>query len=181
MLTLNNLVANFNMALAPPASAAALDDVDEVESKVVVDSSAQQVIPLCVTDLLENLLLSKVDQTVEKYLSKVHRCLESSEDFCAVLETEVTQTRMQIEQAGLSKDSSDSYVDKCMDGLSEGMPATLYRYLELAQATETEFSIETFCNDFIGFVMKQGGEISGRRLSEETVRGLFDPFRTIYI
>ena len=64
-----------------------------------------------------------------------------------------------------------------MTGLSLGMPTTLYRYLELAQATDTEFSIETFCDDFTGFLHKQGGT----ELSEETVKALFDPFRTIFI
>ena len=58
-------------------------------------------IPLCISDLVEQLLLSKVDQTVEKYLGKVHRCLQEETDFTEILEREMAETKAQIDQVGL--------------------------------------------------------------------------------
>jgi hypothetical protein len=58
-------------------------------------------IPLCISDLLEQLLLSKVDQTVEKYLGKIQKCFQEETDFTEVLEREIAETKAQIDQVGL--------------------------------------------------------------------------------
>ena len=51
ILTLSTLVNNFNLSIEPTEQ-----------------QEQDNVIPLCITDLLATLLFSKVDQTVEKYL-----------------------------------------------------------------------------------------------------------------
>ena len=58
-------------------------------------------IPLCISDLVEQLLLSKVDQTVEKYLGKIQKCFQEETDFTEVLEREIAETKAQIDQVGL--------------------------------------------------------------------------------
>ena len=72
ILTLGNLVGNFNLATT----------VDQVEANSEEDIEAPKagdtIIPLCITDLLKTLLFSKVDQTVEKYLHKISQTVLST-------------------------------------------------------------------------------------------------------
>ena len=44
------------------------------------------------------------------------------------------ETTAQIEQVGMSSETASDYVKKCLEGLADQMPRTLYRHLEVNQA-----------------------------------------------
>eukprot|EP00354_Favella_ehrenbergii_P005857 CAMPEP_0170473760 /NCGR_PEP_ID=MMETSP0123-20130129/15616_1 /TAXON_ID=182087 /ORGANISM="Favella ehrenbergii, Strain Fehren 1" /LENGTH=235 /DNA_ID=CAMNT_0010743003 /DNA_START=719 /DNA_END=1422 /DNA_ORIENTATION=- len=141
ILTLNNLVTNFNLAIRCSA---------KEQSK-----QEAELIPLCISDLLAKLLFAKLDQTVDRYESKLSRTLsESDSAFVDVLEAEIADTKTQIEQIGLPQETIDEYISKSLSALSKKLPKTLFRYLELAQIEEgsDSFSVETFLDSLVGLM-----------------------------
>ena len=59
---------------------------------------SDQWVDLCVTDLITDLLYSKVDQTVDKYLQKVSISFtESDTAFKEIISNEIDETKTQIE------------------------------------------------------------------------------------
>ena len=59
---------------------------------------SDQWVDLCVTDLITDLLYSKVDQTVDKYLQKVSISFNKSDTaFKEIISNEIDETKTQIE------------------------------------------------------------------------------------
>ena len=55
---------------------------------------SEELIPLCITDLLIKLLFAKMDQTIDLYEAKVLSTLnESDSAFIEVLEIEIAETK----------------------------------------------------------------------------------------
>ena len=53
----------------------------------------------------------------------------------------------------MSGETASDYVKKCLDGLAEQMPRTLYRHLEVSQAfgSDQTVSVEQLIEEFIAF------------------------------
>ena len=68
------------------------------------------------------------------------------------------ETTAQIEQVGMSSETASDYVKKCLEGLADQMPRTLYRHLEVNQALSSDqtVSVEQFIEDFIAFQRENG-------------------------
>lgn len=82
VMALNSMVTNFNLALGCSSSS----------------EKTNELIPLCITDLLIKLLFAKMDQTVDLFEAKVSSTLsESDSAFIEVLEVEIAETKAQIE------------------------------------------------------------------------------------
>lgn len=138
-------------------------------------------IPLCITDLLGKLLFAKVDQTVEKYSSKIVKTLDDSDStFAEVIETEISETKAQIEQVGISQETSSEFVKNCLDKLALTMPKTIFKHLELAQATQDSdsFNPGSFVDNLISLLKKHDAIVS--EADEQKVRANFDIFNSIF-
>lgn len=138
-------------------------------------------IPLCITDLLGKLLFAKVDQTVEKYSSKIVKTLDDSDSaFAEVIETEISETKAQIEQVGISQETSSEFVKNCLDKLASTMPKTIFKHLELAQATQDSdsFNPGSFVDNLISLLKKHDAIVS--EADEQKVRANFDIFNSIF-
>ena len=108
ILSLESMVKSFNLSNFG-------DSRDDVKPRHI---------PLCITDLLQRLLLSKVDRTVDQYAALVQASLTKNEKVAPVselLSPQIEETRKKIEQIEVLKDVQDEYVDKCMAKFSEKM------------------------------------------------------------
>ena len=127
-----------------------------------------------------------MDQTVEKYLQKVSAALaaspETTEDLIErVLEPEIQETKSQIsEQVGMlpNEETAEEYVRKCISRLVEQLPRTLYRHLEVSQATDS-FSVDQFIDGLVELARRHGAVTTEK--DESDLREHFDPFLTILI
>lgn len=50
----------------------------------------------------------------------------------AILETEIAETKIQIEQIALPAETVDDYISKALEELASRLPKTMFRFLELA-------------------------------------------------
>ena len=97
------------------------------------EAKKPDLIPLCITDLLVKLLFARMDQTVDRYEQKLTQSLQESESaFVAILETEIAETKSQIEQIALPAETVDDYISKALEELASRLPKTMFRFLELA-------------------------------------------------
>ena len=107
IVTLENMVKSFNLSNSveneeEKDGAQKNDEVKEVKSKMI---------PLCISDLLQRLLLSKVDQTVERYTTLVQESLIKDKHsklalVSELLQPQIDETKAQIEQVEVLKEVS---------------------------------------------------------------------------
>ena len=87
-----------------------------------------------------------MDQTVEKYSNKIVKTFDDSDSaFVEIIEQEISETKAQIEQVGISQETSNEFVKNCLIKLASTMPKTIFKHLELAQATQDSDSFNPGC------------------------------------
>ena len=116
-------------------------------------------IPLCITDLLQRLLLSKVDRTVDQYTTLVKASLTKNDKVSLVselLSPQIEETRKKIEQIEVLKDVQDEYIDQCMVNFSQKMAKILLTYMEESQAQmiSNTLNLEEYIDDLMTFTNK---------------------------
>ena len=129
-------------------------------------------IPLCITDLLQRLLLSKVDRTVDQYTALVQASLTKDEKVAFVselLSPQIEETRKQIEQIEVLKDVQDEYIDSCMTKFAQKMAKILLTYVEVnqAQIISNTINIKEYIEDLLTFT-------NGLSINKDISRANFD-------
>ena len=74
----------------------------------------------------------------------------------------------------------DDYISKALEELASRQPKTMFRFLELTQASEGSeaFDIETFTNRLVELMKKYSAILS--EADEAKLRANFDTFLTIF-